>query len=519
MAKNKNSFFIHLAYKFTQPTSQRLASSVFKQLAAGVVDKETPRKGVLSYYFSQDIGDDGEISGDVVHITQIYVNNDAMEGQLRANAKVASLTALYMDGHLRPVVEAAVNPKSKHDREGIEAAGGLTALGAGTNVNPTPETEVKQLQLLGGKIINKCALNNKFYRKMPNNRPARGKAAMLEFHVEPLSTDPQGKAATKALLQLFRVGKSDSYHVSKFAARPWWSLRKPFTKNAVGLCVLLSTVLPVKPTTQVLADVRASAQHLEVVATAENWEHEHLNDLLDYLGQRAGIQNQTRRQVVHGHLFHPAYTREWVLEAKKPAQRAKAGASTHKPPPQSGHGAGAEAAEEASSSHQSRAGGSPHFTIKRHALTDEPETLVFTKTTTTTTTTTTTQSEAEVRVPLRHLLQKMCGMDRQGRSLSLVAIYAHLAILRNLRDLCSSFNSVTDDDIERDTALAERMETFAELLATLGYAMPASGRVPVVFDGLSDVIDFVEALNRDAIDNGQNVSYIFMAGPELTVAL
>ena len=515
MAKSKNSFFIHLAYQFTQPTSQRLASSAFKQLAAGVVDKETPRKGVLTYCFSQDVGDDGEISSDVVHITQIYINNDAMEGQLRANAKVASLTALYMDGHLRPVVEAAVNPKNKHDREAIEVAGGLTSLGSGTNVNPTPEAAIKQLQLLGGKIINTCALNNKFYRKMPNSRPARGNAAMLEFHLEPLSTDTQGEAAIKALLQLFRVGKSDSYHVTKFAARPWWSLRKPFTTRAVGLCVLLSTVHPVKPTTQVLADVRDSAQHLEVVATAENWEHEHLNDLLDYLGRKAGIHTQTRRQAVHGHLFHPAYTREWALEAKSNAQRTKTDVSNKKQPPQSSNSNVVKAAEEASGSDQSRAAHSPHFTIKRHVLTDEPETLVFTQTTTTTT----TQSKAEVRVPLRHLLQKMCGMDRQGRTLPLAAIYAHLAVLRNVRDLGSSFNAATDADIERDTALAERMETFAELLTTLGYAMPASGRVPVVFDGLSDVIDFVEALNRDAIDNGQNVSYIFMAGPELTVAL
>jgi hypothetical protein len=106
-------------------------------------------------------------------------------------------------------------------------------------------------------------------------------------------------------------------------------------------------------------------------------------------------------------------------------------------------------------------------------------------------------------VPVLHLLHKLSFLGRNDTEAPFDMIFGQYERMRRLQDDCEALNEATDLQIQTDLALANRLKVFLDTLSGLGYSMPKTGRVAVVFENLDELVQLIEDNFSSVIKDGE----------------
>ena len=440
-------------------------------LADAVTQEQAPRTGVVTYAFTcaldEDAGDEGPGQEPRrISMLELFADTDSFSTHLTENEGEAMVEMFQTSLQLVPggatVFNCDENDKALHaglvftagvaDEEVTDAERRAATIALG-------DQSTRFVWPKAGKVLNAQALNNKHMQRFPALRPSGNTSVAMEIRAD-TETSKSGEAVKEALCKA--IPQHDGAFVSCFVCDAWWP---GAGQHAVGMHLLVAAPGSVKAVmyrSKLAAALEAAGGCLKLVVTAQNWQDDELLDLIEFFSD-SHIPLVERRMLFAGFLIHPAFCQPWHQRiAEDTAEQTAAAAARESE---------AGATPEASSKPRSE-----RFSIRRHAVTNAAQAIVLAP----------EQAQAahardQLVVPLPQVLHKLCRLGRADRELPIGMVYAQLNRLRVLVRDADTLNSVTDEAIEGDQALAMRMQLLLDQLTALGYSLPAHGRVPLRF--------------------------------------
>lgn len=482
------------------PGTFEATRAALQTLSDAVTQQNDPRTGVVTYAFTCAF-EGAQEEPRYISMLELFADSDAAATHLSENEGEAMVemfqSSLSLVSGGATVVNVDEDDKALQaglmfstswvkDQEATDAERREACRAAG-------DQSTRFVWPAAGRVVNAAALANKHMVRYPQLRPPGDAGVLLEIRAE--TETAEVGAATKLALSK-AIPQHDQGFVSCFVCDAWWAGAK---KHAVGMLILAGRPQGVKALiyrSALSAALNAADGCLKLVTTAQNWEDEDLLELIEYFAD-SQIPLIERRRLFAGFLIHPAFCQPWHKRLEE--EKANAALATAD--------AGLAAAPQASKC------GIDRFSIRRHAVTNVAQAIILTEAAP-------VKADApprrdEIVVPLDHLLHKVCRLGRNDREIPIGMIFAQLNRLRALLADAHTLNISPDEVIESNDDLALRMQRLLDQLNSLGYSLPAQGRVPLKFEALEALVAAVESENaalvaggRQALLKGSPVEYM-----------
>ena len=483
--------------------------AALQTLSAAVTQEQDPRTGVVTYAFTCALGATVETETGAAEepssicMLELFADSDAAASHLTENEGEAMVEMFQSSLSLVPggATVVNVNEDDKALQASLHFSTGATRAQEATDAERREacralgDQSTRFVWPAAGRVINAGALTNKHMVRYPALRPPGDAGVVLELRADPETAE--AGAATKAAL-CSAVPQHDQGFVSCFVSASWWPCQNP---HACGMFILAGRPQGVKALiyrSALAAALKAAGGCLKLVVTAQNWADQELLELIEYFAD-SQIPLMERRRLFAGFLIHPAFCQPWH---KRLAEEKETKASA---PPDVGLIA------PALSSQSSEEG----FSIRRHPVTNVAQAVVLTLAAPVKVKAAAPACRDKIVVPLDHVLHKICRLGRNDREIPIGMIFAQLNRLRGLLADAHTLNNTSDEVIEKDDDLALRMERLLDQLNSLGYSLPAQGRVPLKFESLAALVAAVESENsalvaggRQALVQGSPVEYM-----------
>ena len=497
----------------TVENSFAVIDAALKSISAAATQEDMPRLGMLTYAFARSASDPYRL-----HFTELFADVESQSNHLTEN-----------EG------EAIVEMYSRK----------MLKLRSGVSLNVPPEEDMvrfSQSMMVGaklcqarGQLMHRSALYNRWFKKHPQMRPSPSLSMMIELRVQPNDDDTDRADALEACDALIRNDVDDfSVILSSFIVdNGWWvkgdeSDDYAFTADrAIGVYFTVPQATGQKATSftrKKLYALKQKSKHVELIVTAstsEVWENGDAQDLFEWFEDN-GILLVEKRDLFAGFIFHPAFCQGWnginpvdntAKNAAKKPDNASASTSTvpsetkvePEPTPSEPSKPGLNKDEE----NPEQRGEekitnveSEYFTIRYHVVSGSPEAIVFKRNKTGVVKVSKDEGDKTIRVPLLLLLRKLAFISPTDKEVPFGIVYAQFGRLKHLLNSTKLLNEVSDDEINDNEVLSEHLRRFLESLSSFGYTMPGSGRVPVYFEGVEDLVKALSIAYKDVIDVG-----------------
>eukprot|EP00121_Abeoforma_whisleri_P013512 Awhi_evm1s12466 len=433
--------------------------STFNTISSAASQPNQPRQGIISYALCKPKEKESETSNKLYFI-ETFLDLESQLSHLTENEGEA-MVEMYSDQWIKARGGMAVG--FSKDEENLKADL-LLSLGL----------KFAESSREGNCIVNFETLNSKKYQKWPAIRPNMGMGALFEFRIKPKENINHQELITSCYdFMSFAPDMTLPLLTRLVVVSPWWSSNTKNESADIGMYLLTTSVENVKANFTRLGCEKVVSQcaNIELIVTTEKksgslgqQSGDHLDDLLEYW-EDSGIFCCEQREVVAGFLLNPCYTKNWsgiVEEYKKSVLQ--------------------------------RVDDLLPFQVRYHPAKGTPEALLINAIPP-------KISSDNITVPLLHLLRKIAFISRHDNEVPIGMIYSQLSRLRNLLIVSKKINAIQEDS-EVDEEFEDQFKSFLDFLNSLGYSIPPSGRVPIYFEGVEQLLSLLEKEYESDITKG-----------------
>eukprot|EP00122_Pirum_gemmata_P006164 Pgem_evm1s5628 len=449
----KTPRLLYIDYDLKSEQYYQQVLSTFQIICSAAVQPNQPRKGIISYALCKSKKKENE-NNNKLHFLESFLDLESQINHLTEN-EGESIVEMFAE-------------------KWIGSNGGM-AVGISKNEETLKQELLLTLGLIfsnseraGNFIVNSETLNSKKYKRWPTMRPKMNAGCFFEFRIKPKKETSHSELMQSCHNFLsFGPDMTVSILTCLVVENPWWSSSKD--SGEIGMYLLTASVEYFKSnfTRSKCEKVVSKCESISLIITTESetWNGDHLNELLEYW-EDSGIFCREQREVVAGFLLNPCHTKNWP-----------------------------SIIDEYEKSLVKRADDVLPFTVRYHIAKGTPEALVINEIP--------PKSLPDcIIIPLLHLLRKIAFVTRHDNEVPIGMVYAQLARLKNLLNVSRKLNDMKDDFEYYDEELDDQFKSFLDFVGTLGFSMPSSGRVPIYFEGIEQIIMLLESEYGNVIEKG-----------------